>query len=156
MRLGFRYSHPDDVEAVSSNLRESDLTEFQLIHGKDVDPQAVILEGASIGPSFTLLKDKDPIAVFGCVDIEETHMGVIWLVGTPEIEKVSIEFLRVSKPVLEQMTAHCSQVFNFVWSGNTVHLRWLRWLGFDVQSHFDGLPEAPREFLVARYIPSHV
>jgi len=82
--------------------------------------------------------------MFGVVP--EGKFGTVWLLGTDEIfTHASRDFLRLSKEWLSEVSAPFESVGNLVDARNTVHIRWLEWLGFEfigVQSEF-GVEKRP-------------
>jgi hypothetical protein len=58
--------------------------------------------------------------------------GVVWLTGTDLINDAPIEFLRLSRLVLEEMLQVYGHLWNYADSRHTKALQWLQWLGFDI------------------------
>tara|TARA_B100000530_G_scaffold75944_1_gene45326 strand:+ start:1845 stop:2078 length:234 start_codon:yes stop_codon:yes gene_type:complete len=52
------------------------------------------------------------------------------MVGTDGILDVSTRFLRESRKYADEMQENYPLLWNFVDAKNTVHHRWLQWLGF--------------------------
>lgn len=81
----------------------------------------------------TIMFNERPIAMFGVVNQNVmSGYGVPWLLGTEEIEKISFRFLRGSREHLAEMLSEYKRLENFVDVRNTVSIKWLRWLGFDM------------------------
>lgn len=55
----------------------------------------------------------------------------VWLLGTPQIKRVSKQFIMESGDHLT-MLAHGQTVYNYVLEGNSASLRWLKLLGFTI------------------------
>lgn len=55
----------------------------------------------------------------------------IWMLGTPDIEKMSMKFLRSCDDYIKLMAGN-DTVYNYVLEGNTKTLNWLHWLGFTI------------------------
>lgn len=57
-------------------------------------------------------------------------IGQVWLLGTEGIKMHSIEFLRKSREWVSRLHEEFPVLYNDIDSRNTVHIRWLQWLGF--------------------------
>lgn len=124
-----------DAAAMAPNLRAADLAELQASLGADADPEAVLKAGIKYSDDpRTVLVDGVPAAIFGVCDTGESEptVGCIWLMGTDAIETISMAFLRGCKAHLPMQQASYEILTNFVDSRNTVHIRWLQWLGFSI------------------------
>lgn len=69
--------------------------------------------------------------MFGCVPVDETS-GSVWLLGSDDLTQPPLrkQFLAEGRVWLNQLHAFRPLLFNFVDARNTVHIRWLRWMGF--------------------------
>lgn len=82
-----------------------------------------------------LRADGIPAAVFGAARISElSGIGVPWLLGTDETVKNPVEFLRLSKPCLDDIQGRFPMLRNWVDARNAASIRWLKWLGFEVHA----------------------
>lgn len=101
--------------------------------------------GASLAVSevaWTGLVDGEIVAMWGVGRSDELDdtVGVPWLLGTDLVEKHARRFLIHSRPLLEQVQERFPVLENHVDARNTVAIRWLRWLGFDI---FATVPYGP-------------
>lgn len=119
-----------DAQLLGPRLRQADRDEIDAVTGEP--PEVVIHRGIrqSVEP-LTLLRSGLPIAVFGVVD-HGWGCGTPWLLGTPEILDHWREFARRSREVLADVRPSFATLSNWVDARNTVHVRWLRWLGFTI------------------------
>lgn len=70
--------------------------------------------------------------IFGIAETTMPGVGVPWFLGSDILsDNLSTEFLRRSKAVFEEIGQPYHYFYNVVWSKNTVHIRWLKWLGFE-------------------------
>ena len=67
-----------------------------------------------------------PVSVLGGV-------GSPWLIGTGAIADVSRQFVRECRGYVDQMHNVYPELVNFVDTRNAASIRWLRWLGFEIQ-----------------------
>lgn len=113
-----------DVGYIAANLRAPDAKELA-IYGLEPLPGLQVSCDASVS-AYTLLEpDGTPMAIVGTT---KDHM--IWLLGTDAVPRHPIRFLRHSKEVLSHMFSGHRRLWNFVHAENTLHIKWLEWLGF--------------------------
>lgn len=84
--------------------------------------------------SYAVLVDGDPVCIFG-VQPESMlgEVGIVWMLATDDIKKINKTFIRLSKPVFLDLTKEYETVYNYVHRDNKISLKWLEWLGFDIQ-----------------------
>jgi hypothetical protein len=120
-----------DVEDLSHNLRVEDIEEASA-HGQEpFDALATGVENSTV--CYTLFEPNGtPAAILGVAPGVYPRFGAVWLLGSTAIERHGITFLRNSKAVLLQLYEEtgCDALYNYTYGKNTVHHRWLRWLGF--------------------------
>lgn len=144
-----RESRLEDATVMAPNLRGDDLSELVAALGPSVVPEDVLR--ASIRYSDdprTVLVDGEPAAIFGVVDMGETNpsVGSIWLMGTPVILDIRREFLRQCRAQLAMQESTYDILTNFVDSRNTVHIKWLQWLGFSIIRKEENYGEGSQTF----------
>lgn len=88
--------------------------------------------GVIIGkPSLTLRTlEGDLVGIVGVVPVGLTG-GAIAMSGTQLIETNRSAFLRGSRDVLAEIEKSYDTLYNVCDARNTVHQRWLKWLGFN-------------------------
>jgi hypothetical protein len=82
----------------------------------------------------TALVNFQPVCMFGVVP--ESLLGasgVIWLIGTDEMEMRRVGFLRRCRSHLHRLQQTYSRLHNYVAAENVHAVDWLRWLGFTIQ-----------------------
>jgi scaffold protein Gp13 len=129
--MGFaRAYRSGDEYDLAPRLRQADLQEIQAASGRD--PVIVLREGAERSvPSCTIMGNTGYVAgMFGVVP--EGDFGRIWMVGSEELTKapLSRQFLRECRDFVNVMERPYLAIGNYIDERNTVHIRWLRWLGF--------------------------
>lgn len=113
------------VLRVGRNLRAADALEASA-RGHPPLTCAYLSWSASLlcGECLTVLCDGIPCGLFG-------HDGQsIWLIGTDLLTLNALEFLRASPEFIHRLLCQLGgTAFNWVDTRNTVHIRWLEWLG---------------------------
>jgi hypothetical protein len=119
---------------LAKHLREDDLNELEASVG---DPPEYILQNAvelSEGRSWIAAYNNEDILIWGVVALET--LGVPWMMATPRIKELSFSFVKGCRPYLDQLMDGFVELRNFVDARNTLHIRWLKWLGFNfIQLH---------------------
>ena len=130
--MGFvRAYEPGDEVYISTRLRRADRNELQAL--SDSTPEAILREGGMISlPSCTIVGNSGkPAGMFGVVP-EGHGAGRIWLSGTDELtaKPMRTQFIQESKNYLSGLERIYRLLHNEIDERNTIHIRWLQWLGF--------------------------
>jgi len=120
----------EDVDYIAPRLRKADREECQAATGKQ--PLEVLHAGLSLGDiSLTLRSpDGDRVGLCGVVKSYLENAGVVWMCATDDIYQYQMTFLRNSKEALAYLGQDYSLLYNCVDARNTVHIKWLDWMGF--------------------------
>lgn len=130
-RLTARPSTLADAQFVGVRLRTADRREVHALSGRIDIPEA-LCEGILMSkPCFTILTpDQQPCAIFGAVpDPRNKDFGRCWMLGTDELVKYGRDFIRQSQAWWNVFHSVYPVLGNVVDKRNTVHVRWLKWLG---------------------------
>ena len=121
----FRLSKLSDAKILAKTLRYEDKRE--IISASGNTPLMAISNGISESTlCFTICNVQNiPIAIFG-VNV----FGAIWFLATPELEKISIPFLRECRGVVNNFHKTYPLLWNYVDARNTLHIKWLKFCGF--------------------------
>lgn len=143
--LYVRIAELDDCKVIADNIRDADRDEIQAASGQT--PLVGILAGYEHSDvPFTILADGVPAAMFGAGPAAP-GVGMIWLLGTDLLLGNTTRFLRESRFWLEQCARPYDLLFNYVDARNTVHIRWIEWLGFTFINQHDDFGVERRPFL---------
>lgn len=113
-------------------MREEDIEEIRA--AGEHTPLAALFYGFMVGaPVFTIVTPNEsrPAALVGVTPTKINGAGLVWLLGTRDIEKYPITFLRHSKEVLKYFFTKYEVLYNSVYKHNYLHIKWLEWLGFN-------------------------
>ena len=125
-----REAKPSDVdEMLADGLRPADLLE---IEASNYGPKQSLERGLRMSlPCLSVEVDGSCCGMFGVVpDGRYPGAGNIWFLGTDRILKVKIQFLRESEKWLTEILNNYKSVSNYIHQDNTLHIKWLKWLGF--------------------------
>jgi hypothetical protein len=123
-------AHKDHVDWISKNMRKADVEEVAAAGGKGpVRALSGSLERSAV--AWTGMIDDRPVCMFGVSPIDILGgIGSPWLLGTDEIERCAVSFLRLNKRYVAQMLDLFPHLVNFVDARNKLSIKWLKWLGF--------------------------
>lgn len=124
---------PADLERIAANMDPADAAEvWATAH---LRPDQALLKSSSVSRETYVGKVRgEAICAFGIGQRTLLdHIGVPWLLGTPEIREHARVFLRVSKRWVEIEARRFTTLENFVDSRHTRAVKWLRWLGFAIE-----------------------
>lgn len=127
-----RQMTPADVPAIAAMARQADIEEMRDGAGVTVADALDLGLRTSLRASVIMAGDK-PVAAFGDASGGLfTGVGVPWLISTVHVEQHARGFLRVCRPLVQDMLNRHSMLMNYVDDRNTAAIRWLRWLGFEM------------------------
>ncbi len=146
--MGFvrAYREFDEIDLVP-RLRVADMQEIQAGSGKDIEVS--LREGAEqSAPSCTIIGNNGFVAgMFGVVP--EGDYGRVWMVGSDELTRppLSRQFIRECRSFLSVMERPYKTIGNVIDERNTLHVRWLKWLGFEFVERIPNYGVEGRPFL---------
>lgn len=138
----------EDATKLAPHLRQADLDEIKASSGRS--PEGALLFGIRYSKrAYTAVSHSgDIIAIFGVGSGATEGRGIVWLLGSDIINEVAYEFLRNSKAWIQRLYGDdYTQLWNVVDTRNTVHIRWLRWLGFKFINKHNGIGRNKEDFL---------
>lgn len=140
-----RESRDGDLNTLFLRLRPADLLELS---AHDIDAESALRIGyENSKPCYTIIYKDKVIAMFGATPHPEIpSAGMVWLLGSNEIgmKDVSTRFLRESRPWVAEVGQGFDILCNMVHEENTLHIKWLRFLGFSFIRHLSPFIEFVR------------
>jgi len=118
-------------------MRKADIDEVKASSGRSPSG-ALIYSLRKSDKAWTVMIDGVPEAMFGVGYINVlAGVGAPWMLGTDEIERNAMGFLRRSVVCRSQLLERYPVLTNFVDERNTMSLRWLEWLGFKLSNSIE-------------------
>lgn len=149
MQAYTRKSHLKDIQPVANAMRQEDVAELAAGSGNSPAESLLYCFFHSV-PCMTMVSANDrPMGMWGVVP-EEDGLGRIWMLGTDEMVDHGpsrIRFLRESPKFLAAAQAKYPVLYNYVDARNTIHVKWLRWMGFTFLSQHPNYGQEGRLFL---------
>lgn len=123
-----------DCAELAVTMREEDKREVW--HASRSSPKDVLLKSVSSSRlCWTVMWQGKVVAIFGvCGTKNDT--GIPWMLASDDLVKIRKSFLRECKDYVNKMQEHHPLLANIAWTKNTVHIQWLKWLGFEFQEPF--------------------
>lgn len=153
-----RAARKEDTHRLAPRLRKADLDEISASSGER--PQLALLRGLMESEEcYSVFADhgEPPLAMFGIVRMAENpSVGQVWLLGSDDIKFNSIGFLRRSKEWVELFQLKFPVLYNNIDARNTVHIKWLQWLGFQFINELQNYGNERRTFYHFVRIKTHV
>ena len=124
-----RYSRYYDVSLIAQDMRQADIDEVFACSGRS-PKRALEYAMEHSTECFTVVaKQTDlPLAMFGYRT--EGLCSIVWMLGSNELYKYRMDFLRKSRKWCDYLQEQSPILYNLIDQRNTVHIRWLEWLGF--------------------------
>ena len=122
----------EHIKHIADNIRQEDKDELYAASGKF--PLHALLHGYTHSDYLKVgCVNETPVCVFGTVPVLEIpNTALAWMVAPDGLLSVSFKFARESQKYADEMQHNYKLLYNFVDARNTVHHRWLRWLGFTI------------------------
>ena len=135
LKVCVKPTEPHEIPVVIRDLRKADIQEAMAC---GMDPHKAVTGSVAASTAvYTIIGGGRPIGLFGVGPVELKEMpgvrvGCIWMVGTPDISRISMESLKQSRRWVNTMHNYYPVLWNWVYAANAVHVRWLKWLGFKI------------------------
>lgn len=121
-----------DVPVIAAVARQADIEEMRDGAGVSIAEALEFGLATSLRASVIMAGDK-PLAAFGDASGGLfTGVGVPWLISTEHVTQHARGFLRICRPLVQDMLVRHSLLMNYVDDRNTAAIRWLQWLGFEM------------------------
>jgi hypothetical protein len=116
---------------IASNLRPEDRDEIEAMSG--LDPLVSLTASVMASDMCWVIFENDtPITVFGCGPSGHPDSGIVWMMGTPRMDEVSMRLGRISLYCLQLMHSKYACLWNYIDARNGKSMRWLDWCGFEL------------------------
>lgn len=124
----------EDAATIAPLLREADKNEIKALSGETCQAALEYSVMSSDIVRFVSRPDGEPISIFG------VGQGVPWMVGTDLMLHYGKSLVKEGRVWVREMTGIYRSLVNYVDSRNTVHVNWLKRIGFTVepQNHYIG------------------
>ena len=123
-----RVATKEDCHYLSTRLRKDDYQEIKAMTGLPALQSLLMGLKVSDVPMVICNDENEPVAMLGVAP--QGLLGLIWMVGTEDLKRISLSFLRNSKEVCNVMKKDYKILYNYVDARNTLHITWLKWMGF--------------------------
>lgn len=121
------------VEYVSSNLRDADRLELSVASTNNKSDKDNLQHCVDISYKCrTLLYKGEPFFIYGI-----TNDGFVWAMGTDRILECKKEFYKVSLGEVDWLHEDFEVIGNYVHSENSLHINWLKRIGFEGFTPFE-------------------
>lgn len=135
-----------DAESLAPRLRQADLQELRA--STHVPPAIALRKGAECSaPSLAIIGEENQVEGLFGIFKEPDGTGTVWMMGSDALTKSPLkkQFLRECRTHLAHLTAGYRLVGNCVDARNTVHINWLKWMGFTFirRNEFYGVEQRP-------------
>lgn len=125
MKNEIRHTNIDDIHYISLHLRNADKEEIYASTGNRLYLHTLLESYELSKVCYTWLIDDKPTFVFGVVD-----GGIVWAMGTDLMLKQKLYFVENATKYIDEFLQMYDLVYNYVYTKNTVHIKWLRRVGF--------------------------
>lgn len=126
-----RPSRPEDITDLAPRLRKEDRDELWAIN--QCTPEKGLRDGFDLSDEcWTIEHDGLVIGMFGVAPLPDPGVGAIWLLASEDLPKIRWEFLKKTRPWINHFLTKYHTLTNMVDSRNAVHVKWIKWAGFEI------------------------
>jgi hypothetical protein len=131
-KIEIRDVEPGDIDMLVENMRKHDIQEVNAATRMGIR-NAVKTSVNLSSYSKTGLVNDELVCMWGVCPISLiSGSGSPWMLGTDLINEKQRIFLRRSKPWLDDIRKDYRYLENFVDERNVMSIKWLKWLGFEM------------------------
>lgn len=146
--LAVRRTRPTDCHRVGRRLRPWDRIECSMngLDGTDHMLELLWRAQETHDPVWSIVDRLDRAVGVGGVRTYHPRMGLVWLLGTPELEEDPRAFFALSRFQFDRVTRGFDRLDNVLPRDRHGARRWLTWLGFEFEPaivHHSGLEVLP-------------
>ena len=122
------------LDEIIDNLREEDRREAW--NAWRLSPTEVIeMSAKSAGEAWVILHNEKTVGIFGVSPKSFlTDTGIIWFLGTTEIEKIWLTFGKETSAIVQRFLKKYQRLENWAAFENKKTLRWLKRNGFQIEA----------------------
>jgi len=121
----------ESLATIAAGLRQEDRDEALAATGGD--PQAILRQSFDVSSHvWFAMAGEEPVAVYGAAPSSLAGVGVVWMMGTPGVERNGLSIARQTRGYLDEMHDTYHMLWNFIDARNELSLNWLLWSGFNV------------------------
>lgn len=117
--------------SITPYLRQVDVDEIKAMTGFSTKI-AVAFSIASSAPGYAVELFEKPVAIFGAGYVND-NLGTPWLLATDIISQYPLHFYRISRDIFTEIKRKYKRLENYVDARNKLSLKWLKWLGFNIE-----------------------
>ena len=131
-KIEIRDVEPGDIDMLVENMRDHDIQEVNAATRMGIENAVKTSVNLSTYSKTGLVNDE-LVCMWGVCPISLlSSSGSPWMLGTDLIKKKQRIFLRRSKPWLDDIRKDYRYLENFVDERNVMSIKWLKWLGFEM------------------------
>ncbi|MCA0366638.1 hypothetical protein [Brevundimonas sp.] len=130
----------DWLDVIANNLRPADFDEIRatnpLLTIGDPDPLLVLtMSVMQSEDAWVITDDGEPISVYGAGPSDDPSSGIVWMLGTPGMERprAKIAIGKETYAVFKRWHQRWPRLFNHVDARNSMSIFWLFRAGFEIE-----------------------
>lgn len=122
------------IDRMKGNLREEDQREVFAMSNRSADE--AMQTGLDVSDlCWVAMYGDEPVCAWGVAPAALLgSKGVVWMLGTPTLEKIGRSVVRHSKEYIALMLERYGYLENYVDTRNILSKKWLLWCGFTMDA----------------------
>lgn len=121
----------EDARDIAARLRAADLDEVMKDYNTNVE--GTICYGVAASDEVLVYEIEGLVICIGGVLRDQDGGGVVWQLGSPEIESHAKQYIRETRKIMRRWMKQYTLLHNLVGARNEVSLRYLKHLGYTIE-----------------------
>jgi hypothetical protein len=122
----------NDCLDLAETMRKSDVEEIYA--SNHYTPKQALLFGLNESlATYTVRVDDEIVMIYGVGKLPFVHGAYPWMLAAENIEKYGVAFYRYTINHIDAMLKQYGYLENYVDCRNKKSIRWLKWLGFNIE-----------------------
>ncbi len=128
-------NNPHDKDLQDLVIREADKEELRIFNPKLSTIE--LIQNCVRDSTRTMLAKVDgkPAVLFGVKEYPE-HAAP-WMISSHVIETIPVTFCKIASALIDAILGQHDILVNYVDARNTMHVKWLKWIGFKFMPQHD-------------------
>lgn len=127
--------HTHDKDLQDLTIRDEDKTELRIFNPKLSSVE--LIQNCVRDSTRTMMAKVEgvPAVLFGAKEYPD--YAAPWMISSHVIETIPVTFCKIANALIDALLGQYHILVNYVDARNTVHVKWLKWMGFEFVPRHD-------------------
>ncbi|WP_027721964.1 hypothetical protein [Maridesulfovibrio zosterae] len=120
----------EDIKIIAAEIRDSDRKDMEGLHPGSQIEDIILHDVRHSKVVYGLYMDGEIRGALGVIPLNTTGTGTPWVVGTSDVDKSPVPFVRASRKILNMLQNSFPVLDTWVCAQNSKSINWHHWCGF--------------------------